>query len=238
MKNQKYNFTYESSSAKESRASLGTIEKDASGFFGLHNPEPFRGKKIIDKLLSLEFETVIDIGAGHKKQASYLQSYGKDVKTCGYITDDFNNLKYDYNGDFNSLDFKGKKFDVSLSSHILEHQLNVNSYLRKVSDITKDDGYIVVVVPPRKPFIIGGHVSIWNAGLVLYNLVLAGVDCSKECYIKQYDYNIGVIVKNHRFDINSVGIEYNGGDIDKYLSRYFPFKAHDGFNGDIMEHNW
>jgi SAM-dependent methyltransferase len=238
LKNQNYDFRYKSSSNDESDAFLGTIEKDASGFFGLHTKEPFRGKEIIDKLLSLEFKTVIDIGAGYKKQATYLQSHGKDVKTCGYVTDDFNNLEYDYNGDFNTFNFQGERFDVSLSSHILEHQLNVNNYLKKISRITKNDGYIVIIVPPRKPFIIGGHVSIWNAGLVLYNLVLAGVDCSKECYIKQYDYNIGIIVKNHKFDIDQTGIEYNGGDIDKYLKKYFPFEVHDGFNGDIMEYNW
>ena len=79
---------------------------------------------------------------------------------------------------------------------------------------------------------------MWNAGLVLYNLILAGVDCSKECYIKQYDYNIGVIVRNVPNNIDSVPITYDGGDITNLLAKYFPFEAFDGANGDIVELNW
>lgn len=59
----------------------------------------------------------------------------------------------------------------------------------------KEGGYLSIIVPTRKPLIVGGHVTIWNAWLVLYNLILAGFDCSKYCDILQYDYNIGIIIK-------------------------------------------
>jgi SAM-dependent methyltransferase len=238
MKNQKYNFLYRSSSTDSVKAELGTIEKDASGFNGLFNPERFRGEEIIRKLLSKDFSTVLDIGAGKKEKTNFLSKHGKKVYTNG-ITKGSNALDfYDYDGDFNSISFN-KKFDVSLCSHVLEHQLNTHEFLENVVSVTKENGYIVIIVPPRKPFIIGGHVSIWNAGLVLYHLVLAGVDCSVECNIKQYDYNIGIIVKNVpiKEDIKS-SITFDGGDIDNFLSKYFPVNAHDGFNGDIMEFNW
>jgi SAM-dependent methyltransferase len=240
MKNQKYNFFYRSSSTENDKikATLGTIESDASGFNGLFCKEEFRGKKIIEKLLEKEFLTVIDVGSGKKGHAKYLSDHGKKVYTNGFTKGNNSLDKYDYIGDFNSIKFD-KKFDVTLCSHVLEHQLNVHEFLTNVVNVTKKNGYIVIIVPPRKPFVIGGHVSIWNAGLILYNMILAGVDCSKECHIKQYDYNIGLIVKNVPIEENIKEIiTYDGGDIDNFLTKYFPLEAHDGFNGDIMELNW
>src|SRR5690606_36120022 len=54
-------------------------------------------------------------------------------------------------------------------------------------------GVLALTVPPLKSRIVGGHVSLWNAGLLLYNLVLAGFDCSR-ARILQYGYNISVIL--------------------------------------------
>ena len=240
MKGQEYKFFYSSSSLiSPTKAELGTIEKDSSGFLGLFEKEEFRGKKILDKLLSLNFSNVLDVGAGECKQADYLKDRGKSVYTCDYAKG--NNCvesdRYDYVGDFNTMDFD-RKFDCVIASHILEHQLNVNVFLKKIVSLTLQDGYIAIMVPPRKPFLIGGHVSIWNAGLVLYNLILAGVDCSRECYIKQYDYNIGIIVRNVPNNIDKLPVTYDGGDITNLLAKFFPFKASDGVNGDIMELNW
>jgi len=242
MKNQKYDFLYTSSVLnKGTKAILGTIENDASGFEGLFSPEVFRGKKIIDKLLTLDFDNALDVGAGECRQAEFLKSHNKKVYTCDYGvgSNSLEKKSYDYIGDFNELVFN-KKFDCVLCSHILEHQLNVNLFLKKVVAITEQNGYIVIIVPPRKPFLIGGHVSLWNAGLVLYNLILAGVDCSQECYIKQYDYNIGIIVKNVKNNIENINLTYDGGDITNLLSNFFPpsLESHDGMNGDILELNW
>jgi ubiquinone/menaquinone biosynthesis C-methylase UbiE len=240
MKNQRYDLRYKSSTITEI-AELGTIEKDASGFEGSFETEMFRGKAIIDKLLTLEFDSVLDVGAGACKQSEFLRENGKEVYTCDYGlgSNSIGERFYDYIGDFNNLNFD-RKYDCVLCSHILEHQLNVNTFLKKVVSVTKENGYIVIVVPPRKPFLIGGHVSLWNAGMVLYNLILAGVDCSHECYIKQYDYNIGIIVKNVNNNIEKVGITYDGGDITNLLSGFFPpsLEAFDGMNGDILELNW
>lgn len=77
---------------------------------------------------------------------------------------------------------------------MLEHQLNPNIFLKKVYSVIKEDGYLCIIVPPRKPIIVGGHVSIWNAGLLMYHLIHAGFDCSNAS-IFQYDYNIGIIIK-------------------------------------------
>ena len=128
-------------------------------------------------------------------------------------------------------------YDAIWCSHILEHQVNPNIFLKKIKSLLKKDGYFGIVVPPRKPFIVGGHVTLWNAGLLLYNLVLAGFDCSKECYIKQYDYNIGIIIRNVDIESLPEDLSMDKGDIEK-LSKYFPFEVGHNFNGDIMIFNW
>lgn len=97
-----------------------------------------------------------------------------------------------------------------------------------------EGGYLAIIVPPRKPFIVGGHVTLWNAGLVLYNLILAGFDCSEECYIKQYDYNIGIIIKKKTITELPKNLSMDRGDIE-LLSKYFPFEVEHNFNGDIFE---
>ena len=67
---------------------------------------------------------------------------------------------------------------------------------------------------------------------------MAGVNCNV-CYIKQYDYNIGLIVQNNTFNINDIPLKYDQYDIEDYLLPYFPdIIDSEPFNGDILTHNW
>ncbi|MFY0650409.1 MAG: hypothetical protein JXQ96_00180 [Cyclobacteriaceae bacterium] len=100
--------------------------------------------------------------------------------------------------------------------------------------LLKEGGYLSIVIPPRKPFIVGGHVSMWNGGLLIYHLILAGFDCSN-IQLLQYDYNIGIVLKKRSIE-PFPSINYDLGDID-ILKEYFPFEAAEGFNGDIMSLN-
>lgn len=239
VKNQAYNTHYQSSTIpKGTMASLGTIEKDACSHYGKHNSKPFQGFEILEYAVSnLSFTSVLDIGAGEGLQSSYLASHDKDVYKC-----DFDNIDgvhcsdskndYEYKGDFVDINFD-KKFDFVLASHVLEHQRNVGKFIDKMIDVAKPNGYICIVVPIRKPFITGGHLTIWNPGLLLYNLVAAGLDCS-ECYLRQIDYDIGVLIRVNRYNKNNHKLTYDRGDID-LLSRYFPMPLTEPFNGDIMK---
>jgi hypothetical protein len=89
-------------------------------------------------------------------------------------------------------------------------------------------------VPPAKHEIVGGHLSIWNAGLLTYNLVLAGIDCS-QIRIKRYGYNISAIVHNRRITLPA--LRNDSGDLE-ILKPYLPAWLRDGVNGDIAEWNW
>lgn len=236
-----YNLTYNSSTTN-CIAELGTIEKDVSGFIGVFEKENLRAEKILNNFLELEMNEILDIGAGGLQHTEVFLNRNKIVDICDYG----NSVYYDkrqenieskirkkYIGDFNKLEFN-QTYDAIWCSHILEHQLNVGLFLKKIHSLLKEDGYLAIIVPPRKPFIVGGHVTIWNAGLVLYNLVLAGFDCSKECYIKQYDYNIGIIIRKKTIKEFPENLSMDKGDIE-LLSQYFPFDAKHNYNGDIMD---
>lgn len=236
-----YDLIYKSSTSN-CKAELGTIEKDISGLFGSFEKENLRGEKILNKFLELKFDNVLDIGAGSLQHAEVFLNNGKNVDICDYgnsvyydkrIENIESKIRNKYIGDFNNINFNSK-YDAIWCSHILEHQLNVNIFLKKIHSLLNENGYLAIIVPPRKPFIVGGHVTLWNAGLVLYNLVLAGFDCSYECYIKQYDYNIGIIIKKKTIMELPKELSMDKGDIE-LLSKYFPFDAKHNFNGDIMD---
>lgn len=179
----------------------------------------------VDKI---PFNSVLDIGCGFGEHFKRFQQAGKQVTAIDIIDNGFNIV-----GDY--LDTNLLSFDLIWASHILEHQLNVNLFLRKCYSDLKENGYICVTVPPLKHNIVGGHVTLWNAGLVLYNLVLAGFDCSN-AKIKKYGYNISVIAQKGNFTLPA--LKYDNGDIE-LISQWLP-KGYNyqNFNGDILEFNW
>tara|TARA_R110000772_G_scaffold20466_1_gene56645 strand:- start:8489 stop:9259 length:771 start_codon:yes stop_codon:yes gene_type:complete len=236
-----YDTKFYSSSYKEPLTMLGTIEKDASGHFGKHTPEKFRGVKIFDIFKKKNFKSVLDIGAGKMEVTEILFNMGKQVDVCEYEDSYYlsqseimsDNVNKFYFGDFNEIEFDNN-YDAIWASHILEHQLNPNIFLKKIFSILNEGGYLSIVIPPRKPFIVGGHVSMWNGGLLLYHLVLAGFDCS-DIQLLQYDYNIGIVLKKKSI-VNFPKIRFDLGDLD-ILKKYFPLDIEEGFNGDIMNIN-
>ena len=181
-------------------------------------------KDAINKLLELEFTTVLDIGAGGD-HSDIFKLNGKIVTT--------NNLDdADFVGDYLSLDMG--KFDCVWASHVLEHHPNPGLFLTKCFKDLNDKGILAITVPPLKHEIVGGHVNLYNAGLLLYQLIHAGFDCS-EAKVKTYDYNISVIVRKKSFIMPALG--YDFGDIE-LLKDFFPFDVVHGFDGRISEVNW
>lgn len=141
-----------------------------------------------------------------------------------------------YLGDFITTPIN-KKFDGIWCSHVLEHQRNPGLMLDKIHSLLKEDGLLAITVPPRKDPIVGGHVSLWNTGILLYQLVLAGFDCS-EASVSTYGYNCSVIV-NKKTAILPDDLHYDTGDIEK-LRDFFPkdMNIHHGFHGVITNHKW
>ncbi|HDX8614717.1 TPA: class I SAM-dependent methyltransferase [Aeromonas dhakensis] len=192
-------------------------------------------QKLLDDYV---FESVLDLGAGEGLHSNILSAHGKKVTAVdlgGSIyskraSPDFEVI----NGNFMDLSFD-KAFDCIWCSHVLEHQLNVNQFLLNINSHLIEGGVLAVTVPPMKNEIVGGHVSIWNAGLLIYNLVMAGFDCRRAAILR-YSYNISCIIEK-RSIVLPKDLNYDYGDIEK-LSMYLPQGLAEGFNGDIYELNW
>jgi SAM-dependent methyltransferase len=189
----------------------------------------FGGKALEILLEQYTFNSVLDIGSGGEEHADMFAKYGKQV-VCVDLPNSAYNTKprkhRTYLGDFNKIPFQ-ETFDCVWASHVLEHQLNVNMFLKKIVEITKNDGIIAITVPPLKPELVGGHTTLWTPASLLYNLVLANLDCS-EAKIFQYGYNISVILRKKIITLPELCSDK--GDITK-LAAFFPSNVHEGVNG-------
>jgi SAM-dependent methyltransferase len=200
----------------------------------------------IQKLLDDHiFDTVLDVGSGEGIHTDIFVEYGKNVTAIdygksAYFEQNISSVKTIV-ADFNNYDFDCQ-FDVVWCSHVLEHQLNVNLFLEKANSALKDGGYLAVTVPPSRNTIVGSHVTNLNAGLLIYNLVLAGFDCS-DAKILQYGYNISVIAKKSSKRVNKSELSFDNGDIRlirRWLPKFdfFSTETDDPFYGTIRSYNW
>jgi len=181
------------------------------------------GQKALDVLLAEYcFATVLDVGAGSGAHAQQMSEAGKVVLTVNL------NGKADFTGRYEDLDIQGM-FDCVWCCHVLEHQPNVNRFLRAIHRNLKPGGVLAITVPPLKHNIVGGHLTLWNAGLLLYNLVLAGFNCRHARVIKA-GYNITAILNREEIELPS--LRYDGGDIDR-LADFFPPGCSERFDGRV-----
>lgn len=204
------------------------------------------GSHAIQKLIEdIEFKTVLDVGSGEGLHSDLFLRNKKTVTAIDYGDSVyFKNLIGSIStivGDINEYGFS-QKFDVVCCSHVLEHQLNVNSFLKRLYSLIEDGGFLAIAVPPSRSTVVGGHVTNWTAGLLLYNLVLAGFDCSN-AKILSYGYNISVIVQKKRSDTALPNLGYDVGDIRLIKSflpklKYFTTDLDDPFFGYILIHDW
>lgn len=182
------------------------------------------GNEAFRKLKEYQFKTILDIGSGGGGHSKLFREYGKrvtpiDIRTTGQ----------DY------MDLEVNKHDCAWCCHVLEHQPNVNLFLKKISNDVVNNGLIAITVPPMKDTIVGGHISVWNAGLLIYNLVMAGINC-KQCQIKTYGYNISVIVRNNRFELpDNLYCDKNELDV---LKDYLPDCIKSQESGVIGSYDW
>ena len=202
----------------------------------------FALQKLID---DYEFSSVLDIGCGNGDHAEILKHHNKKVTAIDYgesvyfkkNTSDISTIV----ANFNDHDFS-EQYDCAWCSHVLEHQLDTHQFLLKLHSTLKEGGCLAITVPPLKSEIVGGHVSLWNMGLLLYRLVLAGFDCSDAIGLK-YGYNVSVILRKRSIQFPS-DIEYDSGDvrkIRKFLPQSITFSrtSHDDpFDGNISNLNW
>ena len=180
----------------------------------------------LDKFKRLGLGKVLDIGSGEGEHADAMRDAGMDVVTVSLCPPA--NLVCDY------MELSLDPVDGIWASHVLEHILNVDDFLQKCFHDLKPGGYLAVTVPPAKYELVGGHVSLWTEGLLLYRLILAGFDCSK-AMVGVYGYNISVIVQKQESILPPLAMDC--GDIER-LKHFFPCAMTEGMDGRLGNINW
>lgn len=174
-----------------------------------------------------DWKHALDIGAGIGQHANILRSLGRKVTTVDI------GHPADYEMDYMEVELP-EQVDAVWCSHTLEHQENPGMFLKKINGDLEDGGVLAVTVPPLKHEIVGGHVTLWNAGLLLYNLILAGFDC-RNARVGTYGYNVSVVVRKREVELPD--LVHDCGDIER-LAHLFPFDAVHGFDGRLGNINW
>lgn len=170
---------------------------------------------------------VLNIGSGDGEHSGWFRRGGMRV------TDVDIRAPADIIGDYSAVGFSDP-FDLVWASHVLEHQRNPGAFLEKCRADTKPGGWLAITVPPMKESVVGGHVALFNAGMLLYHLVLAGIDCRKSAVLSA-GYNVSVIVRNEQADLPE--LIHDAGDIER-LAHLFPLPVQQGFDGRIARLNW
>ena len=189
-------------------------------------------------------DRVLDLGAGRCEASRLFARAGCRVHALGTHFDrylhaparaELEDLGVSlHEGNFEEFEDSGG-FDALWASHILEHQRNAGWFLDRCVSLLRPGGWLFVTVPPSKTQVVSGHVSVWFPGLLLYNLVVTGLDCSK-VHMAKIDYNIAAFVRNHRKPLPPLTSSL--GDIEMLADRFPPGMAYQGFEGEFESVNW
>lgn len=199
-----------------------------------HGVDSIVGREVLlDYLVSnYAFKTVLDIGCGVGDFFHYLKQKNVDVSGYGIDMIDPQDVLRIENFTYEKIDFNmytpDRNFDLVFSSHSVEHNANTELFLRKMISCVKEDGIFCLIWPPPKPEIVGGHVHMFNMGLMLYNLIRIGVNC-RNVEMLQSGYNLGILGYYKPFDLPK--LTHNRFEI-QLLKDFFPFPATQGFNGN------
>ena len=194
------------------------------------------GCEALNRLLMCpDARRVLDIGSGAGHHAEVMRCSGRHVTTISMLP------PADVIGDY--LDFEaGEPVDAIWASHVLEHQPNVGAFLAKCFADLREDGLLAVTVPPLKHALVGGHVALFNQATLIYNLILAGFDCSQARVSPTYanapdqpPYNISVIVRKKQAVLPP--LDCDAGDIER-LTKFFPVPVRQNCDGRDCIANW
>jgi SAM-dependent methyltransferase len=188
-----------------------------------------RGHEALVRLLAqADVRSVLDVGSGSGEHAEQLRAAGREVFTIAL------DPPADHVGDFLAWESPRCDFDAIWACHVLEHQVDPGAFLRECRRRLKPGGWLAVTVPPAKHEVVGGHVTLWNAGILLYQLILAGFDC-REAAVGTYGYNISVLVQNRPAALPALTCD--AGDVDR-LRQWFPVPVAEGFDGELPNVRW
>mgnify|MGYP001588860245 CR=1 FL=1 len=204
-----------------------------------------RGHLALDALLGCkDTHRVLDVGCGDGNQARYMADAGRNVVALDEtvlqgVYDPSNHgramfLRMDY---LDSEAVFAEPFDAIWCCHMLEHVRDPQAVLCKMFNDLREGGVLALTVPPAQHAVVGGHLTLWNAGLLLYHLVLAGFDC-REASVKQYDYNISILLRKAPADLpTDLPANYPVERLRQWLPTALSWEC-GSFDGNIADLNW
>lgn len=178
---------------------------------------------------------VLDVGSCASAHSRILRFKGSSVKTLDRT------VGADIEFDLNTCDGSGTLLEVVgphegvWVSHVLEHLYSPIPAIRDFALVAGESGLLCITVPPLKHEIVGGHVNLYNEGLLCYHAILAGLDL-REAHIGVYDYNLSLLTRV-KFRTEPTVIRGDQGDID-LLGRYFPLPFSEGKDGRFGSIRW
>lgn len=195
--------------------------------------------------------SVLDIGCGQGIQGRFMSDYGKEVTGITISDEDGYDgrcWKNVIKADFLTVELE-QKYDIVWASHILEHIMDVEGFLRKMKEAVAPGGCLALTVP-RENSILLPHIHSFSAGRLLRYMLCAGYDC-RNAQILEYGYNISIILPEVRYIEREFNVDgfvdesanaTGADDLFLYLPKEIKLsKSWDNiyyFNGNIYELNW
>jgi len=177
------------------------------------------GQKALQRIVDLAPAKVLDVGSGDGEHARAMRDAGLDVTTLDHHRDADIQAEWPVTLD--------RMYDAVWCAHTLEHSPNPGAFIQAMIAACKPSGWLAITVPPMKPNLAGGHMTLWTPGLLVYHMVMAGIDC-RDAMVSTYQYNISVIVRNVKRP--DLPLQHDRGDLEQ-LSEFFPWPVEQG-----MEH--
>lgn len=200
------------------------------------------GFHLAEMACRLPFGRILDVGFGHGAAARFFRAHGKSVVA---IDRDVNfreapiELMKEAGVEVVEASFEDYRadhqFDAIWLSHVLEHTLDVGTFLRKARTLLADDGWLFVMVPPFKHEVVGGHVTPgWNIGILMYVLLVSGFDIKNGHFVR-HGYNICAFVRKSTAELPALCLDQ--GDIER-TRELWPIEVYQGFDGNLESVNW
>ncbi|MEW4528561.1 class I SAM-dependent methyltransferase [Maioricimonas sp. JC845] len=191
-----------------------------------------RDDVVADFVERYPFDTVLDVGCGRGSCFRGLASKGARVSGIDILpAAQVNTATGARPAEFmcgNVLDVEpNRQFDAVIASHVIEHMPDTERFLRRFFGWLRPGGAFCLIWPPPKSGVVGGHVHLFNHGLMLYHLVRIGIDC-RTVRMVQAGYSLAVMGRHERFDVPP--LIYDEGEI-ALLAEYFPFPVQENFDG-------
>lgn len=191
---------------------------------------------------NISFNSILDIGLGKGGASLYFALKNKDVTSLGWRIDSYDidsRVIINKNIKIKEVLFENyiteKLFDAILMSHVLEHTQNVGIFLKKSYDLLKEDGWLFIMVPPYKSYVVGGHLTNgWNMAQLIYNLLISGFDV-KNGHFTTYGYNICAFVRKSNQKLPDLRMDC--GDLE-VLKDFMPVKLEQNSYAKIESVNW